>query len=662
MNPQFRFQGLLPRAIAAGSSTPDPGGPTIIWSTTEGGPIYWTGSVWSLFGGSGPNMNDVFRCDWFMPSVVSLDVFDDTALTIDFTHPSLNDEDETGMDPVVGQVVYVQPDSSQDITTEGVYVLGSVADPSAVPITRHSSWPASRPIYQGTEFLCARGPRYPAGGIDEPISASEVNVAGDTIQSGYLHLEAAQLVQLASLDSGAIMPGGLSLGFYRVHDVVYVPDAGEYGQFCRAQLRALGSGSPVNITSTGSNGSSSYIFLVVPKVSLALTSPCRLTVRGTDDASHVVVWGTQAQLGVLEIVTLGSYTPDGPVFGVGIGLYAVAGIGASAVGDYSRAVFGDAVAVGNEAYAKNATAIGSYSMAEFRGLALGLFSSACADSVSMLGAQVKNSRQVSIGYWDLPTVNARSGYSFALFHGTTTSATEAALDGGSHRGGSDFYVRPGTSFVFEGVAQAASNAGVASWSVRGLYVRQISGNAAVQAAFTPIARSSAYAGVTLRLDVDPTTEHLKAFVTGITDTIDWTVSLMGSVLDSHGSGEREYAINHGLVSPPGCAILQASASLAGGRLVNIWDDSGTAKIRYADASSQFPADGFIMEDVASGTVTAVHLLGENMMLSGMTVGRQYLGEDGQVTATVPTANLHQEVGFAISTSKLVFQRGLPINL
>lgn len=109
-------------------------------------------------------------------------------------------------------------------------------------------------------------------------------------------------------------------------------------------------------------------------------------------------------------------------------------------------------------------------------------------------------------------------------------------------------------------------------------------------------------------------------------------------------------------------ILPASIDLLAGRLVNIWNDSGTARVRYSDSGNGRVADGYILENVTSGSNIVVHLIGENPMLSGMSVGPQYLGVNGQVTSIAPSAGLHQEVGFAVTSSRLVFQRGLPINL
>ena len=39
------------------------------------------------------------------------------------------------------------------------------------------------------------------------------------------------------------------------------------------------------------------------------------------------------------------------------------------------------------------------------------------------------------------------------------------------------------------------------------------------------------------------------------------------------------------------SVFPASESLAAGDFVNVWNDSGTAKVRKADASADKPADG-----------------------------------------------------------------------
>lgn len=113
---------------------------------------------------------------------------------------------------------------------------------------------------------------------------------------------------------------------------------------------------------------------------------------------------------------------------------------------------------------------------------------------------------------------------------------------------------------------------------------------------------------------------------------------------------------------PGTFACVASEALTAGNLVNLWSSSGNPRIRKADASSGRAADGFVLESYSSSDMALVYVFGVNPFLSGMTVGTIYLAEDGAVTSTVPTTGLAQQVGFALSSTKLNFQRGTPVQL
>lgn len=82
-------------------------------------------------------------------------------------------------------------------------------------------------------------------------------------------------------------------------------------------------------------------------------------------------------------------------------------------------------------------------------------------------------------------------------------------------------------------------------------------------------------------------------------------------------------------------ILTASEALSNGSFVNIWNDSGTAKVRLADNSNAREADGYVLAAVSSGASATVYPLdGVNSSLSGMTPGtKYYLGTAGGVTST-----------------------------
>lgn len=96
--------------------------------------------------------------------------------------------------------------------------------------------------------------------------------------------------------------------------------------------------------------------------------------------------------------------------------------------------------------------------------------------------------------------------------------------------------------------------------------------------------------------------------------------------------------------------------------MSIWSDSGTAKVRQAGRTLIRQADGFVANNYATGELAAVFTEGTNPFASGLTVGGLWLGTSGGVQATSPASGLSQQVGFAISTTSYVFQRGLPIQI
>ena len=105
--------------------------------------------------------------------------------------------------------------------------------------------------------------------------------------------------------------------------------------------------------------------------------------------------------------------------------------------------------------------------------------------------------------------------------------------------------------------------------------------------------------------------------------------------------------------------LPAYESMTGPALVNVFSDAGTAKARYANATtSGKEATGFITDTVAAGGTAVVYVLGEIEGLAGLTPGRYYLStSNGAVTATAPTGsgNVVQYVGTAHSATEMMFE-------
>lgn len=107
--------------------------------------------------------------------------------------------------------------------------------------------------------------------------------------------------------------------------------------------------------------------------------------------------------------------------------------------------------------------------------------------------------------------------------------------------------------------------------------------------------------------------------------------------------------------------ITASENLAAGDFVNIWNDTGTAKARKADASSSGKeADGFVLDAVNSGQSASVYFEGRNTALSGLTIGARYYlsaAAAGTVTTTPPsgTSQVVQFIGRASSATSLAFE-------
>jgi hypothetical protein len=118
----------------------------------------------------------------------------------------------------------------------------------------------------------------------------------------------------------------------------------------------------------------------------------------------------------------------------------------------------------------------------------------------------------------------------------------------------------------------------------------------------------------------------------------------------------------GLVPESGTLVLEASEDIAAGRLVNIFDDGGTAKIRKASAADNTkPAVGFVNEEVLSGMLGTVYFGGNQITaLTGLAPGATYFLSatlPGRITTTAPTAsgNIQQQIGEATSDITLQFE-------
>lgn len=152
--------------------------------------------------------------------------------------------------------------------------------------------------------------------------------------------------------------------------------------------------------------------------------------------------------------------------------------------------------------------------------------------------------------------------------------------------------------------------------------------------------------------------------------VDGIITEVAAVESSAGSGDegKIVALNSsGLIDDTmlpstGAITATASEAIAAGALINIWNSSGTVKVRNADnTSSSKRAHGYAPGAISSGSSGSV-VVGEGLItgLTSLTAGSQYfLDTAGGVTTTAPssTGDIVQSVGVAFSTTELQFIPG-----
>jgi len=114
---------------------------------------------------------------------------------------------------------------------------------------------------------------------------------------------------------------------------------------------------------------------------------------------------------------------------------------------------------------------------------------------------------------------------------------------------------------------------------------------------------------------------------------------------------------------PGASSFTASETITGPAAVNLFDSSGTMKVRNADAAGNKPVDGFAISSIATSSFGVVTTARGAIItgFTGLTDGTAYyLGAAGAITATPPavgSGSTYQYVGKADGTTSLVFLPG-----
>lgn len=115
--------------------------------------------------------------------------------------------------------------------------------------------------------------------------------------------------------------------------------------------------------------------------------------------------------------------------------------------------------------------------------------------------------------------------------------------------------------------------------------------------------------------------------------------------------------------------IVSSENLSAGDIVNVYNDTGTPKVRKADATTAGKeASGFVLSAVTAPAAATVYFEGTNTQRSGLTPGgRYYLGTTAggvvlESSAPAATNNVQQMVGIALSATELSFEMGEPVTI
>lgn len=158
-------------------------------------------------------------------------------------------------------------------------------------------------------------------------------------------------------------------------------------------------------------------------------------------------------------------------------------------------------------------------------------------------------------------------------------------------------------------------------------------------------------------------------------------TLVEAITSSAGAGDAEKIIATGADGKldvtflptgvgPDTASIASSENLAAGDYVNIWDDSGTPKVRKADASDiTKQAHGFVLNNVTSPANATVYFEGRNTALTSLTPGVTYAldsttpgGIVALASATNASGDIVQIVGIAVSATSLDTNISPPIEI
>lgn len=652
------LRGLPQLAISEGATSPNPGFQGVLaWSTDSGGITKWNGVNWN-------RIDHIPIIDWYMMADMATYVFNSGAMTIDMSTIVTSSQ----ASPNQGETLYLE--NFDDDTLNGIYILGSVASLSAVPISRHPEWPVGRKIYRGQKLIVKNAPTIGPYGfltfsLDQTLAVipadDVINIQGP-LEEGLDYSE----LSVAKFSSDGSMPGGITAGIW-----YYVRNKVMSNNIAKIELSLDNFSSTVNITSTGSGNLSVDLLYGIKVLQMILLE------RRGDDYEIGDALGTFTRCGhtPFQSPTVDGFSTSSDSLAFGYNSKALSGASV-AIGCNSFSYGNSSVAIGYNArtiiISTESVAIGIYSSTEgYRSVAIGAYSLSSGKHSVAINAVTRNSNTTAIkrGFTHRGDTSGGGYVIGGSWHleAQTTDATEgtAYVDTGLDAivPSAGISVRDGFYFVTgEVVASSADNTKYAVWDVDGVVERKnFSDDPIIDFRFIPKSSSSGSQELSLkvRADAPATTGRFLFKVTGAAGTTyNWFANLRFECLETYDYSADSLPLATGKHTRNNYLWIQTSEAISAGSPVNLWNDSGTTKIRNANASNGRQADGFVAMTYGSGDMAAMFFAGDLPLLSGLTIGPIYLGTSaGTYTSSVPgTGNLVQKLGFATSSTQLAFIR------
>lgn len=625
-------------AVIEGDTSPDPGSlQTIAYSTTLNLLVKWNGISWQLL-----DDRTEFSVDYFIGSYLGNKIFNETAMTVDFSTllTSL-------VTPVAGQTIYLV--NNNDYTKQGIYILGSVASLSAVPVTRHPDWPGDRYLRKGMVFK-SNYYYYSTGTYTDGLTTivdpvyNSVEIPSWTAVGVYGTNLAKPMVRLFSTGS---MPGGVTSGqLYWVKRI----SEDKYQLYTDDNFSTV-----VEITTAGTG---TITIDILP--SLVNLGEARFTYELNDKKLNdntfdfvneypSFTFKMNAGTGISSIIvgngiasgsnsiTLGYTSPQAN----GYGSVAISGLSNN---DYS-------ITIGQQSISNGffATAIGAFSRALND-------NSYCIYSGS---SQQSSSGDIEFsfnGSWHLDATTTNSTLTTCY-----RNKIETDLIGNSDLHGiellSGYYFITGKA-----IAHNADRTKFTVWDIKGTAERNgYSSDPVLNLDFIPENSTGGTEELALKITpyVIPSVKEITVQVVGAASTnYYWNIELQFIAKEGYDYSAYTIGLASGKKTNLNYIVLPASESITAGAPVNIWNDSGTTKVRNANASNGRQADGFVGMTYGTGDSVVVFLSGNTSLLSGLTIGPVYLGTTaGTYSSSAPgTGNLVQRLGFATTTSNIAFIR------